>query len=103
MSYYFVRNYRIKLLLGSLVSAITADGVITMYLVSEGFANEGNPFLRFWVVEDTFLILKLMGGLLVALYLWNIYRRYPRLAICCSSLFLAVYTLIIYWNLLILF
>ena len=102
MSYYFRSSYRIRILLGSLVAVIVADGIITRHLVSNGFANEGNPFLHFWVGEDTFLALKLLGGLLAALYLWNIYKRYPRLAIACSSLFLVGYTFIIFWNLLIL-
>lgn len=102
MSYYFRGSYRIRILLGTLVAVMAADGIITKHLVSNGFASEGNPFLHFWVGEDTFLALKLLGGLLAALYLWNIYKRYPRLAIACSSLFLAGYTFIIFWNLLIL-
>ena len=91
--------YRIRIILGSLIAAVVADGVITQYLVFNGFASEGNPFLHFWVDEDTFLILKLLGGLLAALYLWNIYRRHPTLAIVCSSLCLAAYTFVIFWNL----
>ena len=103
MSYYFANNYRIRILLTSLVAAVVADGVITKYLVSKGLANEGNPFLYFWVGEDSFLTIKFLGGLLAALYLWNIYRRRPKLAIGTSSLFLTGYTLIVFWNLLILF
>jgi H+/Cl- antiporter ClcA len=92
-------NYKIRIILGALVAAVAADGVITMYLVSEGLASESNPFLHFWVFEDTFLIVKLMGGLLAAFYLWNIYRRHQNLGICFSSIFLAGYIFIIYWNL----
>lgn len=99
MSYNFDGAYKIKILLASLVCTIVADGVITRYLVFKGYASEGNPLLGSWVGEDTFLTLKAMGGLLAALYLWNIYRRYPRLAIYCSSLFLVVYTCIVFWNL----
>lgn len=95
-------NYRIRILLGSLLAAIVADGVITKYLIFNGFADEGNPFLYLSVKEDTFLIIKLLGGFLATFYLWGIYKRQPKLSICCSSLFLTAYTFIIFWNLLIL-
>ena len=99
---YFAGSYRIRILLGSLLAAMVADGVITKFLVLNGLADEGNPFLRFWVGEDVFLTIKLLGGLLAALYLWSIYKRHPKLSIYCSSLFLTAYTCIIFWNLLIL-
>ena len=96
---YFASGYRIRILLGALLAAIVADGIITKFLVLNGFAVEGNPFLRSWVGEDTFLTLKLMGGLLAAMYLWSIYRRHPNLSIYFSSFFLVAYTFIIFWNL----
>ena len=99
---YFAGSYQIRILLGSLLAAVVADGVITKYLVLNGFADEGNPFLRFWVGEDVFLTIKLLGGLLATLYLWSIYRRHPKLSIGFSSFFLTVYTLIVFWNVLIL-
>ncbi len=99
---YFAGSYRIRLLLGSLLATIVADGVITRFLILNGLAEEGNPFLRFWVEQDVFLTIKLLGGLLAVLYLWSIYKRHPKLSICCSSLFLTAYIFIIFWNLLIL-
>jgi hypothetical protein len=101
-TYAFMSNhmtYSIRILLGALVATIVADGIITQYLIAMGFAHEGNPFLHFWIQEDTFLIVKLLGGLLAAIYLWNIYRRHSKLAIVCSSMFLTLYTFIIFWNL----
>ena len=94
----FAGSYRIRILLGTLLAAIVADGVITRFLVINGFAHEGNPFLYVWVVEDVFLTIKLLGGLLAILYLWSIYKRHPRLSVYCSSLFLAIYTFIIFWK-----
>jgi len=99
---YFAGTYPIRIILGALISAIVADGVITRFLLYNGFAKEGNPFLQLWVCEDKFLVIKLLGGLLAALYLWSIYRRNSKLSIACSSLFLIAYTSIIFWNLLIL-
>ena len=96
-------SYKIRILIGALFAAIVADGVITRYLVHNGYAKEGNPFMEHWVVEDKLLTIKLLGGLLVAIYLWHIYQRHPRLSICFSSIFLAGYIFIVIWNLLILF
>lgn len=99
---HFAGSYQIRILLGALVAAVVADGVITKFLVLGGFSVEGNPFLYFWVKDDAFLTIKLLGGLLAAFYLWSIYRKHPKLSICCVSFFLTAYTLIILWNLLIL-
>ena len=101
MRSYFAGSYQIRILVGSLLATIVADGIITEFLVFNGFAHEGNPFLQWWVLEDAFLTVKLLGGLLASLYLWDIYRRQPTVAIYCCSLFLAAYTFIISWNLLI--
>ena len=101
LKYYFAGSYRIRILLGSLFAAVVADGVITRFLVHNGFAREGNPFLKYWVLEDEFLSIKILAGLLALLYLWSIHRRNPKLSICFSSIFLVGYTLIVFWNLLI--
>ena len=99
LKHYFAGSYRIRILLGSLFAAIVADGGITRFLVQNGFAHEGNPFLEYWVIEDEFLSIKILGGLLASLYLWSICRRHPRLSIWFSSIFLIGYTLIVFWNL----
>ena len=97
--YFSVRNYKIRILIGSLFAAVVADGIITKFLIDKGFAREGNPFLTDWVVDDKFLFFKILGGLLVALYLWNINRRHPRLSVWLTSIFLTGYLFIIIWNL----
>lgn len=103
LRYYFsISNYKIRIVIGSLFAAVVADGIITKFLIDGSYAEEGNPFLKYWVVDDKFLLIKILGGLLVALYLWNINRRHPRLSIWLSSFFLAGYVFIIIWNLLVL-
>ncbi len=94
----FRSTYQIKILLGSLFATIVADGVITKFLVSRGLAMEGNPFLGDWVMNDAFYTLKICGALLALMYLWSIYKRYPRLSIGFTSMLLLVYTFIIFWN-----
>jgi hypothetical protein len=95
-------SYQIRILIGSLFAAIVADGIITRYLVHNGFALEGNPIMEQWVVEDKLLSVKILGGLLAAIYLLSVYRKHPKLSIVFTSIFLAGYLLIICWNLLIL-
>ena len=103
LRYYFsIRNYKIRIIIGSLFAVVVADGIITKFLIDGSYAEEGNPFLKYWVVDDKFLLVKILGGLLVALYLWNINRRHPRLSLWLSSLFLVGYVFIIIWNLLVL-
>ena len=95
-------TYHIRILLGALFAAVVADGIITMYLFHNGFAQEGNPFMVHWVVEDKLLSIKILGGLLAAIYLWNVFRRHPKLSIVFTSILLTGYLSIICWNLLIL-
>lgn len=99
---HFLRDYRLRILVGALFAAVVADGLITKFLVHNGLAREGNPFLSYWVGTDSFLTLKLVGGFLASAYLFFMYRRHPMLSICLSAFFLAAYTVIIFWNLLIL-
>ena len=85
---HFAGTYQIRILLGTLLAAVIADGVITEFLILNGFGAEGNPFLHFWVGKDVFLIIKSLLGLLAVLYLWKLYKRHPKLSISVSSLWL---------------
>ena len=95
-------NYKIRILIGALFAAIVADGIITRFLVHNGFASEGNPFLEYWVVEDKLLLVKILGGILAVIYLRHMHQRHPGLTVNLCSIFLAGYIFIIVWNLLIL-
>ena len=101
-SYFPAGSYQIRILIGALFAAVVADGIITRYLIHNGFAQEGNPFMVHWVVEDKLLTIKILGGLLVAIYLWGIYRKHPKLSVVFTSIFLTGYLSIVCWNLLIL-
>jgi hypothetical protein len=103
LRYYFpAASYQIRILIGALFAAIVADGIITRYLVHNGFALEGNPVVVQWLVEDKLLSVKILGGILAAFYIWSIYRKRPRLSVIFTSIFLVGYLFIICWNLLIL-
>lgn len=92
-----------KYLLISLVILIISDGLITNLIVRSGMAQEGNPFLRTIVGGGHFLVIKVAGALLCALILWDIYRRWKRLALVSCACFVACYAGIVIWNLSFLF
>ncbi len=87
-----------KYLLSLLVALVIADGLITQFLIKDGLARGGNPFLEPFVGETGFMALKVVGALVSALILWDIYRRYPRLATVATSCFVVSYGLIVLWN-----
>ena len=88
-----------KYLLGFLIGFVVSDGVVTQVLIKNGLAHEGNPFLQHIVGETNFIVLKVVGALLCALILWDIYKRLPKLALISTSCFVAVYGVIVGWNL----
>ena len=88
-----------KYLLGFLVLFVIGDGLLTHFLITDGIAREGNPLLQPIVGETGFIVLKIVGALLCALILWDIYRRYPRVALISTSCFVVCYGAIVLWNL----
>jgi len=92
-----------RLLLGTLVALVVSDGLISNFVVTHGFAYEGNPFLQRWVGEDIFLVLKLLFAFLAALVLWDIYKHNPKLALLSTMCFVVSYTFIVFWSLYVFF
>ena len=87
-----------KYLLGILVAFIIMDGVLTQLLIEGGLAWESNPFLRPIVGEVGFIILKIVGALLCALILWDVYRHFPRVGIIATWIAVIGYGGIVVWN-----
>ena len=88
-----------KYLLGLLASFVISDGLLTYFLIKDGLAREGNPLLASIVGQDIFLVLKAVGAILCVLILWDVHRRFPKLALICSSCFVVAYGGIVAWNL----
>ncbi len=88
-----------KYLLGLLIILEIADGLLTNFLIKGGLAREGNPFLVPIVGETGFIVLKVVGVLLCAVILWDIYRRFPRVALVTTWCFVVFYGVILLWNL----
>jgi len=94
----FIRLRRIEYLLGTLLSLVVADGLISQFLIKSGIGQEGNPFLKVLVAESNFLIVKMCGAIICVLILWNMAKRLPRLVFIVSSCLVALYTIILFWN-----
>ena len=93
------KNWFFYLLLTFLVALVVADGTIIRFLVMHRLGVEANPFLQEWVESDLLLILKLAGAGSAAFILWRVYLRKPKIAWIVTSIFIAVYALLILWNL----
>ena len=87
-----------KYLLGLLIVFVISDGLLTQLLIKGGLAREGNPFLQPIVGEVGFIVLKVVGVLLCALILWDIYKRLPRVALVSTWCFVIGYGVIVLWN-----
>ena len=87
-----------KYLLGLLVVFVISDGLLTQFLVDGGLAREGNPFLQPLVGDVGFIVLKAAGALLCAFILWDVYRRFPRVAVIAAWCCVVAYGAIVLWN-----
>jgi hypothetical protein len=89
---------KIIYLLGALVSLVTIDGLMTEFLVGKGAAREANPLLQPLVGDVGFMILKVVGALLCAFILWDVHRRFPKVAVISAWIAVIGYTVIVLWN-----
>jgi hypothetical protein len=89
---------KMKYLLITLVSFVILDGLLTELLLGDGLARESNPFLQPLVGDVGFMVLKIVGSLLCAFILWDIYKRFPRVAVIAAWIAVVGYGVIIAWN-----
>lgn len=97
------RHRNLIMLWGCLFSLVVADGIITQFLINQGLAWELNPFLVDLVGKSGFLALKSVGAGLAILILMNVSSRHYRLALGFTCFFVSMYTIIVYWNILVFF
>lgn len=93
-----VGRNKMKYLLFTLVAFVVLDGLLTELLIGGGLAREGNPFLQPLVGDIGFMILKVVGALVCAFILWDIYKRFPRVAVIATWVAVAGYGIIVVWN-----
>jgi hypothetical protein len=92
------RLRRIEYLLGTLLSLVVADGLISQFLIKNGLGHEGNPLIRVLVTENNFLVIKMCAAIICVIILWNIARRLPRLIFIFSACLVGLYTALLLWN-----
>jgi hypothetical protein len=85
-------------LLSLLAVFIISDGLLTHALVGDGLMVEGNPLLVPLVAQGNLMLLKLVGTIICVIILWDLYRRFPRLAVITTSCFVVAYGTIVFWN-----
>jgi hypothetical protein len=91
------------MLLVLLLGLMSADAFLTRFIVSHGLGEEGNPILGGWVLEGSFILVKIAAALLVGLILWDLHKRSQRLVLVFTACLIAVYCLIVWWNALVAF
>ena len=96
-----VKNRTMRLMLYMLFGLVVADGLITEFLVTNGHAVELNPFLRSWVGQDLFLMIKVSGAFLATSLLWIRHNAKPKPTYTIAAVFLIFYIIIVFWNLLV--
>jgi hypothetical protein len=89
---------KMKVLLSALILFIVLDGLITELLIKRGVVHEGNPFLQPLVGNIGFMVLKVLGALLCAFILWDVYRHFPKLAVIATWIAVVGYGIIVAWN-----
>ena len=85
-------------LLSLLAVFIISDGLLTHALVDGDLLIEGNPLMAPLVADGNLMLLKLVGTIICVIILWDLYRRFPRLAVISTSFFVVAYGVIVFWN-----
>jgi hypothetical protein len=93
-----VGRNKMKVLLGILIFFVVLDGLLTELLLKQGVAREANPFLQPLVGDVGFMVLKVLGALLCAFILWDIYRHFPKMAVITTWIAVVGYGVIVVWN-----
>lgn len=89
----------VRWVLVAFVLLVIADGFLTNLLIQRGIAHEWNPFLVLLAGRGALLVAKIIGAIVCALLLWDVYSHWPRLGFISSYISLLVYFGIVLWNL----
>jgi hypothetical protein len=75
-----------------------ADAFLTQYLVGVGRVQEGNPLMAGLLESNHFLWFKVIGIAICLLLLWQVYKRFPRLAGGVALFITLFYSGVLIWN-----
>jgi hypothetical protein len=96
-----IRERHLRLLWGSLFALIMADGIITELAIDNSVGYEANPFLTDMLGSMSFFLFKLLGAIVVILFLRNVSIKHYRVGIVSSCIAVLLYTVIVFWNVLV--
>ena len=94
------QNRNLKLLWGALFALILADGLITEFAVTNDVGYEANPILADMLGSHKFFFFKLLGAILVILFLRNISKKHYKVGLISSYFAVILYMVVVFWNLL---
>jgi hypothetical protein len=87
-----------KLLLVLLVSMMSIDGIVTYWAVTNELARESNNIVAPIAGDWQFILLKVVGAIVSALVLWNVYKHFPRIALLGANCVVVFYVVVLTWN-----
>ena len=90
-----------RILLVALVLLNVADAVISQFIFSSGYGVEGNSLLTYWVTRRDFVFIKAGASAVAAVILWDLSRRAPKPTLVVTAVFVAIYVVIVFWNILV--
>ena len=94
------RGRHLRLLWGALFALIMADGIITEFAVSNDVGYEANPLLADMLGSTSFFLFKLLGAVLVILFLRNVSMKHYRVGLIGSCAAVLLYIVVVFWNIL---
>jgi hypothetical protein len=74
------------------------DAFATQFFVSRGYVREGNAFAVQLVANGQFVWLKAVGLAACLVLLWQLYKRFPRLASATAMMASLFYVGVLLWN-----
>ena len=94
------RERHLRILWGSLFALIMADGIITESAIDNSVGYEANPFLADMLGSTSFFLFKLLGAVVVILFLRNVSMKHRRVGLIGSCVAVLLYIVIVFWNIL---
>lgn len=94
------QSRNLQLLWAALFALILADGLITEFAVNNDVGYEANPLLADMLGSHKFFLFKLLGSVLVILFLRNISKKHYKVGLISSYIAVILYIIVVFWNLL---
>ena len=91
----------LTLLWATLFALIMADGIITECAIENSVGYEANPFLAEMLGSTSFFLFKMLGAVLVILFLRNVSQKHYRVGLAGTCAAVLLYIIVVFWNVLV--